>query len=127
MGRGKRREAIAELLRAGVARLEQFSSPWLLQVTPGSVEENSECLVFVTERVLGTLATIIASQHGTREMGAYKKSNKSNFRFFHIMYSFKGPGSRNNSLEHNCSYTLIDFEFRWGLSQARKNIVYLHD
>ena len=31
-----------------------------------------------------------------------------------------GPGSRNNSLEHNCSYTLIDFEFRWGLSQARE-------
>ena len=77
MGRGKRREAIAELLRAGVARLEQFSSPWLLQVTPGSVEENSEGLVFVTERVLGTLATIIASQHGTREMGAYKKATKA--------------------------------------------------
>ena len=36
------------------------------------------------------------------------------------IYFFKGPGSRNNSLEHNCSYTLIDFEFRWGLSQARK-------
>ena len=72
VGRGKRREAIAELLRAGVARLEQFSSPWLLGVSPGAVEENSECLVFVSERVLGTLSTIIASQHGTREMGPIK-------------------------------------------------------
>ena len=68
VGRGKRREAIAELLRVGVARLEQFSSPWLLRVIHG-VEENSECLVYVTERVLGTLSTVIASQHGTRETG----------------------------------------------------------
>ena len=35
VGRGKRREAIAELLRVGVARLEQFSSPWLLRVIHG--------------------------------------------------------------------------------------------
>ena len=80
VGRGKRREAIAELLRAGVARLEQFSSPWLLGVSPGAVEENGECLVFVSERVLGTLSTIIASQHGTREMGPIKIKTNINIQ-----------------------------------------------
>ena len=29
-----------------------------------------------------------------------------------------GQGSRSNSLESNCTYNLIDFEYRWGLSQV---------
>ena len=33
-----------------------------------------------------------------------------------------GQGSRSNSLESNCTYSLIDFEFRWGLSQVNINI-----
>ena len=32
VGRGKRREAIAELLKTGVNKLETYSNPWLLQV-----------------------------------------------------------------------------------------------
>ena len=34
------------------------------------------------------------------------------------MHQSSGPGSRSNSLEHGCNYSLIDFEFRWGLSQV---------
>ena len=72
VGRGKRREAIAELLKTGVSKLETYSNPWLLQVVHGAVE-NSECLVFVSERVLGTLSTILSSQHGHRDysLGKY--------------------------------------------------------
>ncbi len=35
VGRGKRKEAIAELLSAGVSRLASLSSPWLLSVLYG--------------------------------------------------------------------------------------------
>ena len=60
---GKRREAIAELLKTGVNKLEQYHNAWLLHVVHTAVE-NTECLVFVSERVIGTLSTIISSQHG---------------------------------------------------------------
>ena len=33
-------------------------------------------------------------------------------------YSSAGLGSRSNSMESSCHYTLIDFEYRWGLSQV---------
>ena len=68
MCRGKRREAIAELLKGGVSKLEQINNPWLLHVLHGSVE-NSECVVFVSERVIGTLSTILSSQHGGKDFG----------------------------------------------------------
>ena len=88
VGRGKRREAIAELLKTGVNKLETYSNPWLLQVmimmimmkmkmmmlqVMHGAMENSECLVFVSERVIGTLSTILASQHGHRDysLGKY--------------------------------------------------------
>ena len=65
---GKRREAIAELLKTGVSKLEQYHNAWLLHVVHTAVE-NTECLVFVSERVIGTLSTIISSQHGGRDFG----------------------------------------------------------
>ena len=35
VGRGKRKEAIAELLKTGITKLEFHSSPWLLKVEHG--------------------------------------------------------------------------------------------
>jgi len=106
VGRGRRKEAIAELLKTGISKLESHSNPWLLQVLSGP-EENSESLVFVTERVLGTLSTILASQGGGRD-------------------GHRGLGSRSNSMESSCNYTLIDFEYRWGLSQITEALLFLH-
>ena len=61
MGRGKRKEGIAELLKVGVTRLQHYSNPWLLDVLLGPLE-NADCLVFVSEQVLGTLSTLLSSQ-----------------------------------------------------------------
>lgn len=65
-GRGKHRRegGVVPLLRTAVARLQHYRGcPWLLQVLHGA-EESGDTVVFVTERVLGTLSTILASQHG---------------------------------------------------------------
>ena len=82
------------MLKTGVNKLETYSNPWLLQVmitmmilmmmkimtmiimmmqVMHGAMENSECLVFVSERVIGTLSTILASQHGHRDysLGKY--------------------------------------------------------
>ena len=76
------------MLKTGVNKLETYSNPWLLQVmimmimmkmkmmmlqVRHGAMENSECLVFVSERVIGTLSTILASQHGHRDysLGKY--------------------------------------------------------
>ena len=69
MARGRRKEGIAELLKTGVTKLQHYSNPWLLDVVQGAVE-NADCVVFVSEHVLGTLSTVLASQqprdqHGT--------------------------------------------------------------
>ena len=103
VGRGKRKEGIAELLKVGVSRLQHYSNPWLLEVLLGPVE-NGDCLVFVSEHVLGTLSTLLSSQQ-PRE-GA-------------------GCGSRTNSLECASTYSLTDFEFRWGLSQVSSSLLTL--
>ena len=65
-GRGKHRRegGVVPLLRTAVARLQHYRGcPWLLQVLHGA-EDSGDTVVFVTERVLGTLSTILASQHG---------------------------------------------------------------
>ena len=102
VGRGKRREAIAELLKTGVNKLETYSNPWLLQVmimmimmkmkmmmlqVMHGAMENSECLVFVSERVIGTLSTILASQHGHRDysLGKYDQWLVNIFWFSFIL------------------------------------------
>lgn len=61
VGRGRRKEGIAEMLKVGVTRLQHYSNPWLLDVLHGPVE-NGDCLVFVSEHVLGTLSTVLSSQ-----------------------------------------------------------------
>ena len=65
------------MTRNGVTKLEFYSTPWLLEVVHGA-EENSECLVFVSERVAGTLSTILSSQHhGARDYTTGKHLTKT--------------------------------------------------
>ena len=52
---------IAELLKTGVTKLQHYSNPWLLDILHGAVE-NSDCVVFVSEHVIGTLSTVLSSQ-----------------------------------------------------------------
>ena len=68
MGRGRRKEGIAELLKTGVTKLQHYSNPWLLEIVHGA-EENSDCVVFVSEHVLGTLSTVLSSQQPRDQHG----------------------------------------------------------
>ena len=68
MGRGRRKEGIAELLMTGVTKLQHYSNPWLLDVVQGGVE-NADCVVFVSEHVLGTLSTVLSSQQPRDQRG----------------------------------------------------------
>ena len=68
VGRGRRKEGIAELLKTGVTKLQHYSNPWLLDIVHGAVE-NSDCVVFVSEQVLGTLSTVLSSQQPRDQHG----------------------------------------------------------
>ena len=68
VGRGRRKEGIAELLKTGVTKLQHYSNPWLLEIVHGA-EENSDCVVFVSEHVLGTLSTVLSSQQPRDQHG----------------------------------------------------------
>ncbi|XP_023332600.1 SCY1-like protein 2 isoform X2 [Eurytemora carolleeae] len=109
VGRGKRREAIAELLKEGVTRLVQHSAPRILQVLHGP-EENGECLAFASERVLGTLSTILVSQHMMESSNPVAKAQIN--------------GSTEGSVYIH--YNFIDFEYRYGLCQITEALLFLH-
>uniref|UniRef100_A0ABD2X8J5 Protein kinase domain-containing protein n=1 Tax=Trichogramma kaykai TaxID=54128 RepID=A0ABD2X8J5_9HYME len=57
----KRKEAVAEVLRAGVKHLERFRHPKILQVVH-PVEECPETLAFASEPVLASLANVLAAE-----------------------------------------------------------------
>ena len=97
MGRCRKNETIAELLKTGVKKLEYHTCPWLLRVVHGvgrvvqggpgwnntyspvlQAVENAECVVFVSERVVGTLASVLEGAPGNQD---------------------------------TCNYSLIDFEY----------------
>ena len=64
--------------------------------------ENTECVVFVSERVLGTLASVL--EGGSGRAGIFLPS------LLLLLLCVGGLDTAN--------YSLIDFEYRWGLSQV---------
>uniref|UniRef100_A0A0A9XY57 SCY1-like protein 2 n=2 Tax=Lygus hesperus TaxID=30085 RepID=A0A0A9XY57_LYGHE len=109
----KRKETVTELLRASVRQLERFRHPKILQVVH-SVEESADTLAFASERVLASLANILAyadscggGGHGGPSTGAS-----------HMPTAPRHPYAR--------EYHFLDIELKYGILQITEALSFLH-
>lgn len=102
----KRKETVTEILRSSVKQLERFRHPKILQVLH-PIEECPETLAFATERILASLANVLAFyQEGSMNSGTPPATGGS-----------QQQPARSTTLSRE--YHFLDIEYKYGILQVR--------
>ncbi|KAG8227411.1 hypothetical protein J437_LFUL000420 [Ladona fulva] len=113
----KRKETVAEVLRASVRQLERFRHPRVLQVVH-PVEECSETLAFAAEPVLSSLSNILSWPLAQGQPAGTSTSSP-------------GSGSKSTNADEKTpaaippfarEYRFLDIEFKYGILQEEVKV-----
>ncbi|XP_046394764.1 SCY1-like protein 2 isoform X2 [Ischnura elegans] len=117
----KRKETVAELLRASVRQLERFRHPKVLQVLH-PVEECSETIAFAAEPVLSSLSNILSWPLAQGQAAGGSSTPGSG-------------GTKSGTMEEKAppppppfarEYRFLDIEFKYGILQITEALSFLH-